>query len=39
MTYVDEIAAVSKRGPEALREKVTALSEDERTLLLDALAA
>jgi hypothetical protein len=39
MTYADEIAAVSERGPEALREKLAALSEDERALLTHALAA
>jgi hypothetical protein len=39
MTYVDEIAAVSERGPEALREKVAGMSEDERALLREALAA
>ena len=39
MTYVDEIAAVSKRGPEALQEKVAALSEDEPQLLRESLSA
>jgi hypothetical protein len=38
LTFVDEIAAVSERGPAALRGKVAALSEDERTLLREALA-
>jgi hypothetical protein len=39
MTYVDEIAAVSEHGPEALREKVAGMSEAERALLREALAA
>jgi hypothetical protein len=39
MTYVDEVAAVSERGPEALREKVAGMSEAERALLREALAA
>jgi hypothetical protein len=39
MTYVDEIAAVSERGPQALREKLAGMSEAERTLLREALAA
>ena len=39
MMFTDEISAVSERGPEALREKIAALTEDERTLLREALAA
>jgi hypothetical protein len=36
--YVDEIAAVQRRGGEALvREKLLALSEGERRVLRDAL--
>jgi hypothetical protein len=36
--YVDEIAAVRRSGGEALvREKLRALSEGERRMLLDAL--
>jgi hypothetical protein len=39
MTFAGEITAVCERGPEALREGVAALSDDERALLREALAA
>jgi hypothetical protein len=39
MTYPGEIAAISKHGPDALREKVAALTDDQRALLREALAA
>jgi hypothetical protein len=37
VTFANEIEAVSERGIDALRERVAALSEDERRLLRDAL--
>jgi hypothetical protein len=39
-TYVDEIAAIQRTGGAAfVRERVTALSEGERRVLREALAA
>jgi hypothetical protein len=38
MMFADEITAVSERGPNALRERVAALSENERKMLRDAVA-
>jgi hypothetical protein len=37
VAFTSEITAVSERGIEALRERVAALSEDERRLLREAL--
>jgi hypothetical protein len=38
-TYADEIAAIERKGDVALvREKLAALSEDERRLLREGLA-
>ena len=39
VTFANEIEAVSEHGTEALRERVAALSEDERALLREALVA
>jgi hypothetical protein len=39
VTFANEIEAVSERGIDALRERVAALTEAERRLLREALAA
>src|SRR5262245_24533088 len=39
MTYADEISAISRNGPEALRDKLASLGETERALLRQALVA
>ena len=38
-TFVNEMEAVSERGEQALRERVAALSEEERQLLRETLTA